>query len=79
MTSRFGVRLGANWDEFPLKYMEKYAEYDRSQLPYVSELSNYMYTRFEVPESPYILVVVRAAWDEVRRSCGARNRATIRA
>ena len=37
---------------FLLKYIGKHAEYHRSPLPYVSELSNYVYTYFKFQSPP---------------------------
>ena len=39
----FGVRWGLARANFPLKYMGKYAEYDRSPLPRVEEFSSYLH------------------------------------
>ena len=56
---------GAN---FPLKNMAIFVAFDGSSLPHVAELSNHMHLIWS-PEYAYSLVVVRATWDEVWRSC----------
>ena len=55
-----------------------FVTFDRSLIPNFAEFSNHLHS-CEAQESAYALIEVAATWDEVRRSCEARNRATVRA